>query len=161
MLPTRLHWRRAHLSLEAIVLGIIWNREPSWNCIFYLRQSRQALRLCKLLLLLMLLLGGSSLYGPFCYTLLRHYIFTSGWDPPENGSPPVSSHWLPLYEFSLLGVGSSPLELPVMIKSKFRLDLWVDFFLGIFLLSYQCRRSLNKVCSCLVFYNVVNSHLTW
>ena len=35
--------------------------------------------------------GGSSLHVSFYYTLLRHYKFASGWDPPENGSQPVSS----------------------------------------------------------------------
>ena len=37
--------------------------------------------------------GGSSLHFPFyyMYILLWHYKFALGWDPPENGSKPVSS----------------------------------------------------------------------
>ncbi len=85
---------------------------------FYLRRSRQVLELCKLLLLgLLLLWGGAVCMSPSTLPYFSTINLLLGWDPSENGSQPVSSPMTSAL-WILFRVGSSPLELPVIIKKS-------------------------------------------
>ncbi len=78
------------------------------------------------------ILFGVGSNPPVYSTKLCHYKFTSGWDPPLSN------------KISLRGMGSSA-NISDFLKRS--LSPWVYFFLKLYCYS---RRSLNKVCSCLV-----------
>ncbi len=77
-------------------------------------------------------------------TILRLHKFTLWWDPPQGA---VGQY--PPADFRSVNSIRGGIQSNQVASHKNQIGyLSMISFLGIFLLSYQCRRSVNKLCSC-------------